>query len=89
MFSVKVGDKVGEYILDEQIGRGAFGEVWRAHHHVLHQTVAVKIPTDYEYVENLRNEGIIQFEVENPHVARTLGLDPWAAPPYLNARSRF
>ena len=48
MVVLKPGDKIGEYILEERIGRGTFGEVWRAHHALLRKKppVAVKIPTD-------------------------------------------
>ena len=66
------GQRVGEYILDEPLGKGAFGEVWRARHHVwLDQVVAVKIPTDPAYLRNL------QREVDKRHkkLADTLELD--------------
>ena len=50
--------RIGEYLLDVQIGRGTFGEVWRARHHAWpDQVVAVKIPTDPRYLQNLRHEG--------------------------------
>ena len=26
--------RISEYVLEERIGGGTFGEVWRAHHHV-------------------------------------------------------
>jgi hypothetical protein len=32
--AVTSGQQVGEYILEAKIGQGAFGEVWRARHHV-------------------------------------------------------
>ena len=47
--------RVGEYVLHDRISAGTFGEVWRAHHHVwTDQIVAVKIPTDPQYLRNPR-----------------------------------
>jgi serine/threonine protein kinase len=37
----QTGDRINNYLLDERIGTGSFGEVWKAHHHVFQQSVAV------------------------------------------------
>ena len=83
MLILKPGDTLGEYVLDEPLGRGAFGEVWRAHHAVFNERVAVKVPTDPQYVRNLRTEGIIQHQIAHPHVVRTLTVNPGHDPPYM------
>ena len=78
------GQRIGEYLLDEKVGQGAFGEVWRAHHHVwTDQLAAVKIPTHPEYVKNLRREGIAMARLDHPNIVRPLGFDPYADVPYL------
>jgi hypothetical protein len=80
----KPGDRISEYILTEKCGEGGFGEVWKAHHHIFAaDTVAVKIPTDGTYAGFLKNEGVIQHDLQHPHIVRTLGLDPAATPPYF------
>ncbi|MBI2921227.1 MAG: serine/threonine protein kinase [Planctomycetes bacterium] len=80
----KIGDRISEYILTEKCGEGGFGEVWKAHHHIFAaDTVAVKIPTDRTYVDFLRNEGVIQHDLQHPHIVKTLGLDPAGNPPYF------
>ena len=76
--------RVGEYVLQERIAAGAFGEVWRANHHVWHdQQVAVKIPTDPNYVRDLQREGTAVHGLQHPNIVRALGFDPYAETPYL------
>jgi phosphoglycolate phosphatase-like HAD superfamily hydrolase len=88
---VVVGERCGgpvrakiRAMLDERLGGGTFGEVWRAHHHVwVDQLVAVKIPTDPQYVRNLRREGVAVHGLVHPNIVRAMGFDPDADPPYL------
>jgi serine/threonine protein kinase len=76
--------RVGEYVLQDRIAAGTFGEVWRAHHHVWSdQAVAVKIPTDYQYLRNLQREGIAIHGLHHPNIVRAIGFDPYADPAYL------
>src|ERR1700736_418385 len=76
--------RVGEYVLQDRINRGTFGEVWRAHHHVwADQSVAVKIPTDPQYLRNLQREGVAIHGLVHPNIVRAMGFDPYADPPYL------
>jgi serine/threonine protein kinase len=76
--------RISEYLLDEKLGGGTFGEVWRAHHHVwVDQLVAIKIPTDTQYVRNLQHEGSAIHGLVHPNIVRAIGFDPYADPPYL------
>src|SRR5438034_9231141 len=71
-------------VLHERIAAGPFGEVWRAHHHVWRdQVVAVKIPTDPQYLRNLQREGVAIHGLTHPNIVRAIGFDPYADPPYL------
>jgi serine/threonine protein kinase len=80
----QAGQRVGEYVLDARIGGGAFGEVWRARHHVWSdQLVAVKIPTDPQYLRNLKGEGAAIHGLIHPNIVRAIGFDPYAETPYL------
>lgn len=79
-----VNQRVSEYILVEKIGGGSFGEVWKAHHHVwTDQFVAIKIPTDSQYVRNLQREGAAIHGLVHPNIVRAIGFDPYGDPPYL------
>jgi serine/threonine-protein kinase len=76
--------RISEYVLDQKVGGGTFGEVWRAHHHVwVDQLVAIKIPTDSQYVRNLQHEGTAIHGLVHPNIVRAMGFDPYADPPYL------
>ena len=76
--------RISEYLLDERVGGGTFGEVWRARHHVWHdQLVAIKIPTDTQYVRNLQREGAAIHGLVHPNIVRAMGFDPYGDPPYL------
>src|SRR5437868_5924958 len=76
--------RISEYVLVEKIGGGTFGEVWKAHHHVwTDQLVAIKIPTDPQYVRNLQREGVAIHGLKHPNIVRAMGFDPYADPPYL------
>lgn len=76
--------RVGEYVLDELVGQNAYAEAWRAHHHMWSdQEAMVKIPTDPQYVNNLRQEGIRVHRLVHPSIIRPIGFDPKAEPPYL------
>lgn len=78
------GQRIGEWLLEEQIGAGAFGEVWRSRHHAWSdQLAAVKLPTDAQYVRALQREGIHAHKLEHPNIVRPLGFDPFAETPYL------
>lgn len=83
MPSPRVGDRISNYLLEELIGHGSFGQVWRARHHVLDKLVAIKIPTDLQYVRNLQQEGVAIHGIHHPNIVRALDLDPYADPPYL------
>ena len=79
----QAGDRINNYLLDEQIAAGSFGEVWKAHHHVFNEPVAIKIPTDPQYVRHLQREGMAIHGLHHPNIVRALDLDPYADPPYL------
>jgi len=78
------GQRIGEYVLEQQVGHSPYAEVWRAHHHMwADQVAAVKIPTDPAYINNLRQEGIRVARLVHPNIVQPLGFDPMAQPPYL------
>jgi len=84
VITLKTGDRISEYILEEPLGKGGFGEVWRARHHLWKdRLVAVKIPLRPEAVQDLTNEGLIQASLDHPGIAQSLGMDAESDPPYF------
>lgn len=79
----QAGDRISNYLLEAPIGCGSFGEVWKAKHHVLAETVAIKIPTDTQYVRNLQREGVTVHGLRHHNIVRVIDLDPYGDPPYL------
>lgn len=80
----QAGARVSEYVLETCVGAGTFGEVWQARHHVWEQErVAIKLPTEPEYVRYLQREGVVVHGLRHPNIVRVLGLDPYAETPYL------
>ena len=78
------GDRISEYLLEARVGAGTFGEVWRARHHVWEsEHVAVKLPTEPQYVRYLQREGVVVHGLRHPNIVRVMGLDPYAERPYL------
>ncbi|MBC7784609.1 MAG: protein kinase [Burkholderiales bacterium] len=79
-----MGQRISEYIIEEPLGAGTFGEVWRARHHVWNQqTVAIKLPNNAEFIRDLQREGLAVQGLEHPNIVRAIGFDPYADPPYL------
>jgi serine/threonine protein kinase len=77
-------DRISEYVLEARVGAGAFGEVWRAHHHIWSdQLVAIKIPTNPQYLRDLQREGAAIHGLVHPNIVRANGFDPYASPAYL------
>ena len=77
------GERIGPYELLRKLGGGAFGEVWLVRHAELDVERAMKIPTDPDYVKQLRHEGKIQFSLKHPSIVETVDLNTTGDPPYF------
>lgn len=78
------GLRVSEYLLEQPLGQGTFGEVWQARHHVWDkERVAIKLPTEPEYVRFLQREGLVVHGLRHENIVRVMGFDPYAETPYL------
>lgn len=83
MIQLREGERIHNYLLEARVGGGSFGEVWRARHHVFNEVVAIKVPTDAQYVRNMQREGVTIHGLRHPNIVRAIDMDPYADPPYL------
>jgi len=81
---IETGSRIGNYILKEEIGEGAFGRVWKAvHHERPSRVVAVKIATEPGFRKQLSREGRLP-EIDHPNVVPILDSDTrFAETPYI------
>jgi serine/threonine protein kinase len=72
---LQTGQRIGNYLLQQEIGRGAFAVVWKAvHHERPARTVALKIATHPDYRRQLAREGRLP-EIDHPNVVPILDCD--------------
>lgn len=81
--ALQAGFRVGNYRLQEKIGQGAFGQVWRAvHHERPRRELAIKIATNPEYARQLRREARLP-DIEHAQIVPILDSDTLGDPPYV------
>ena len=66
-------DRIGDYVLDGELGRGSFGIVWKAHPiHRPCDSVAVKVIEARGSVEQLLIEPTLLSRLDHPGLVRLL-----------------
>ncbi|MHC4390804.1 MAG: serine/threonine-protein kinase [Planctomycetota bacterium] len=80
---IAAGRRLGDYVLVERLGRGAFGEVWKAQHVHLPRVVALKIARDESGVVALEREATGQFLLDHPGIVKVLDLHLSGECPYV------
>ena len=78
--SARVGWQFGAYVVQELIGRGGMGEVYRATDTKLKRQVAIKIlppslAADHDGLVRFRREAEVLASLNHPHVAAIYGLE--------------
>jgi hypothetical protein len=70
--TLPAGTRLGDYIVQEKIGQGGMGSVYKAVHVQLHQVVAIKVlPSDdvsAERVERFNQEAQLAAKLQHPHI---------------------
>jgi serine/threonine protein kinase len=84
MNEARPGSRVGEYVLEAEIGRGGHGRVWRARHVLLpDRRVALKLAESADHVPLLGRTAADQGRLRSRHVVRVLGADLGSEPAHL------
>ncbi|MCU0290852.1 MAG: protein kinase [Thermoanaerobaculaceae bacterium] len=70
---LRTGQRVGHYVLEERIGAGGMGEVWRGRHELLARPVAIKsivphLAADPQFASRFRQEAKAQAALVHPRI---------------------
>lgn len=70
---LRPGQRVGHYVLEERIGAGGMGEVWRGRHELLARPVAIKsinplLAADPKFADRFRQEAKAQATLVHPRI---------------------
>jgi len=72
-FGLKVGDRVGQYLLTRKLGHGGMAEVWLAQDPITQRAVALKLPMLWrrqDLADRFARECVILARLEHPNIAR-------------------
>jgi serine/threonine-protein kinase len=88
MPELKAGDVVGSYRVEQRIGAGSMGEVWRAHDEALGRKVALKILGEpHRESDELRarflREARAVAALNHPHVVQVFTVGEWEGRPWF------
>jgi serine/threonine protein kinase len=73
------GQQLGRFVLEQKLGAGTYGTVWRARDTSLGETVAIKIlhahlASEATALERLKREVVLARRISSPHVCRLFDL---------------
>jgi serine/threonine-protein kinase len=84
---IQPGTKLGAFVIDESIGRGSLGTVYRAHHESEQRTAVVKLlqplAGDPDAKTRFRNEMQAVMRLRHPNILAVYDLGEFEGVPYL------
>jgi serine/threonine protein kinase len=83
-----IGEAVGPYMIEAQIGHGGMATVYKAYHPMLDRHVAIKVmdPSlvkERDFIERFKREARVIARLDNPHIVPVHGFDEYNGQPYL------
>lgn len=81
-------ERIGQYIIQEQIGKGGMATVYKAYHERLERTVAIKFMhaaflQDASFLQRFEREARIVAKLEHPRIIPIYDFDDSGGTPYL------
>lgn len=80
---IQINQTLGNYVIEKELGKGGFGQVFLARHQSLGTKVAIKVPTHPEYIQQLMSEGVIHHTLQSPHIVKILDVFKESMPPFI------
>ena len=89
--AIEVGSEVGDFRIEGVLGRGGMGVVYEARQLALDRVVALKVLSpelslDESFRERFRREGLIQAQIDHPHIVPVYGAGEHEGALYLAMR---
>ncbi len=84
---------IGKYELEQQLGRGSAGEVWKGHNPLLHQDVAIKLlypdlQSDPNFMKHFAQQGHLLTSLHYPNLVRVREVNI-SRPPEANETTAY
>ena len=88
-----VPQHIGKYELQQQLGRGSAGEVWKAHNPLVHQDVAIKLlypdlQSDPNFMTHFAQQGHLLTSLHYPNLVRVREVNI-SRPPQANETTAY
>lgn len=86
--SFVIGEIVGPYLIQENVGHGGMATVYKAYHPALDRHVAIKVmdvalSSQPDFIERFRREARVIAKLDNPHIVPVYGYDEHNGQPYI------
>jgi serine/threonine protein kinase len=83
-----IGETVGPYKVEAQIGQGGMATVYKAYHPMLDRHVAIKVMDsslvkEPDFIERFKREARAIAKLDNPHIVPVYGFDEHNGQPYI------
>src|SRR5690242_14701063 len=83
-----IGQTIGHYRIESQLGKGGMGSVYRAYHDSLDRQVAIKfmaasLAGDNDFVQRFLREARLMAKLDHPNIVRVYDCGEWEGSPYL------
>lgn len=83
VYSIVPGDQIGQYVIDELLGRGGAGSIFRGHDCESNAPVAIKILHNAKMSERFRREMLMVQELAHPNIVTAYEVTDFHGLPFI------
>lgn len=86
--SFVIGESIGPYTIEEQLGQGGMATVYKAYHPALDRYVAIKVmdaalSKERDFIERFKREAKVIARLDNAHIVPVYDFDEHNGQPYI------